>query len=483
MPGVNSIKLLTGNSHPQLAQLVAQRLGIELTPCIVKKFADQCIDVRIGSSVRDEDVFVLQTGYSAYTDPNDALMELCIIISACKTASARRITAVIPSFPYSRHDKKDKSRAPITAKLVANMITVAGADHVITMDLHASQIQGFFDIPVDNLSSEPSVARWIRTRVEDWRNCIIVSPDAGGAKRATALADLLGVDFALINRNRKRAQNKRIREARTQAALQAGGTLPSAMSSTDDLRSGFATPSAPPHDASHPEGSHSQQGGSLRSVNDRLSNLRMEGGGPSPRSPLYSLIGNGVQANESGEFFITDEDGHRVFSGGAHAGHGHAHAHTQSQGPSNGVAGQGQLSPASFAAAEAAESALQEGEAKMEILVGDVEGKVAILVDDMVDTGRTLALAAKTLRDAGAKEVYAHISHGILSGKAVELLRKLEMKRLVVTNTIPNEEKAQDANGRLEIMDVSAVMAESIRRAHHGESIAVLFEEQGGVMV
>lgn len=183
MPGVNSIKLLTGNSHPQLAQLVAQRLGIELTPCIVKKFADQCIDVRIGSSVRDEDVFVLQTGYSAYTDPNDALMELCIIISACKTASARRITAVIPSFPYSRHDKKDKSRAPITAKLVANMITVAGADHVITMDLHASQIQGFFDIPVDNLSSEPSVARWIRTRVEDWRNCIIVSPDAGGAKR------------------------------------------------------------------------------------------------------------------------------------------------------------------------------------------------------------------------------------------------------------------------------------------------------------
>lgn len=183
MPGVNSIKLLTGNSHPELASLVAQRLGIELTPCTVKKFADQCIDVRIGTSVRDEDVFVLQTGYSLHVDPNDALLELCIIISACKTASARRITAVIPAFPYSRHDKKDKSRAPITAKLVANMITVAGADHVITMDLHASQIQGFFDIPVDNLSAEPSVARWIRQRVDDWRNSIIVSPDAGGAKR------------------------------------------------------------------------------------------------------------------------------------------------------------------------------------------------------------------------------------------------------------------------------------------------------------
>lgn len=269
--------------------------------------------------------------------------------------------------------------------------------------------------------------------------CRIVScslaPHSNLHSRATALADLLGVDFALINRNRKRAQNKRIREARTQAALQAGGTLPSAMSSTDDLRSGFATPSALPHDASHSEGSPAHHSGSLRSVNDRLSNLRMEGGAPSPRSPLYSLIGNGVQANESGEFFITDEDGHRVFSGGAHNGHGHGHAqsHAQGQGSASGAAAQGPLSSASFAAAEAAESALQEGEAKMEILVGDVEGKVAILVDDMVDTGRTLALAAKTLRDAGAKEVYAHISHGILSGKAVELLRKLEMKRLVVS--------------------------------------------------
>lgn len=159
------------------------RLGLELTPCVCKKFADQSIDVRIGSSVRDQDVFVIQTGHSPYLDVNDSLMELLIILSACKTASARRITAVIPSFPYSRHDKKDKSRASISAKLVANMITVAGAQHVITVDLHASQIQGFFDIPVDNLVSEPTVARWIRSRVDDWREAIIVSPDAGGAKR------------------------------------------------------------------------------------------------------------------------------------------------------------------------------------------------------------------------------------------------------------------------------------------------------------
>lgn len=353
MPGVNSIKLLTGNSHPELAQLVAQRLGIELTPCIVKKFADQSIDVRIGSSVRDEDVFVLQTGYSSHVEPNDALLELCIILSACKTASARRITAVIPAFPYSRHDKKDKSRAPITAKLVANMITVAGADHVITMDLHASQIQGFFDIPVDNLSSEPSVARWIRTKVEDWRNCIIVSPDAGGAKRATALADLLGVDFALINRNRKRAQNRRIREAKAEEARQAGRpfTSATAMSSADDLtKSGLMTPAA--------GGEHVHNGHAAQHLPDQLhtrlsldphaSSSTAPSGSASTqrRQPFYSLIGNGVQANESGDFFITDEDGRQVYSGG----HGN---HPRASGEASGdslLGGSGVGGPASGAA-------------------------------------------------------------------------------------------------------------------------------------
>ena len=136
--------------------------------------------MKIFESVRDEDVFIIQTGCD---DVNDNLMELLILISACKTASARRITAVIPCFPYARMDKKDKSRAPITAKLVANMLTVAGCDHVITMDLHASQIQGFFDIPVDNLWSEPLMITYIKRRIAGWENGIIVSPDAGGAKR------------------------------------------------------------------------------------------------------------------------------------------------------------------------------------------------------------------------------------------------------------------------------------------------------------
>lgn len=160
--------------------MLLPRLNVPLVPCTVKKFSNGEINVKISESVRDEDVFIIQSGCS---DVNDNLMELLILISACKTASARRITAVIPCFPYARMDKKDKSRAPITAKLVANMLTVAGCDHVITMDLHASQIQGFFDIPVDNLWSEPLMISYIKRNIAGWRDGIIVSPDAGGAKR------------------------------------------------------------------------------------------------------------------------------------------------------------------------------------------------------------------------------------------------------------------------------------------------------------
>ncbi|KAF9010834.1 phosphoribosyltransferase-like protein [Cyathus striatus] len=252
----NSIRILTGNSHPELAQAVAERLNVPLVPVTVKKFSNGETSITISESVRDEDVFIIQSP----TQPvDDHLMELLILISACKTASARRITAVIPCFPYARNDKKDTSRAPITAKLVANMLTVAGCDHVVTMDLHASQIQGFFDIPVDNLWSEPLFLRYVRRNVKDWEDAIVVSPDAGGAKRVTAIADKLGLEFALINRKR-------------------------------------------------------------------------------------------------------DTNG--------------------------------------------------KSQDKMELLVGDVEGKVAILVDDMIDTGHTLTLAVKTLHEKGAKSIHALISHG-----------------------------------------------------------------------
>ncbi|XP_025423890.1 ribose-phosphate pyrophosphokinase 1 isoform X1 [Sipha flava] len=221
-----NIKVFSGTSHPDLAQRIVDRLGIDVGKVVTKKFSNLETCVEIGESVRGEDVYIIQSGSG---EVNDNLMELLIMINACKIASASRVTAVIPCFPYARQDKKDKngdipengnsrsratvkcnewkfrSRAPISAKLVANMLSVAGADHIITMDLHASQIQGFFDIPVDNLFAEPAVLKWIKENIPEWRNSIIVSPDAGGAKRVTSIADRLNVEFALIHKERKKA--------------------------------------------------------------------------------------------------------------------------------------------------------------------------------------------------------------------------------------------------------------------------------------
>ncbi|KAJ3036050.1 hypothetical protein HDV00_003097 [Rhizophlyctis rosea] len=312
----NSIKIFTGNSHIDFARLVAKRLGLDLAKCVVLKYSNQETSVTIGESVRDEDVFIIQSGCG---EINDHLMELLIMINACKTASARRITAVVPCFPYARQDKKDKSRAPITAKLVANMLTVAGANHVITMDLHASQIQGFFNIPVDNLYAEPSTLKWIRDNVEDYENAIIVSPDAGGAKRATSIADKLKMSFALIHKERLKA-----------------------------------------------------------SVVKRM------------------------------------------------------------------------------------------------VLVGDVRGKTCILVDDMADTCGTLVEAAKVLMDNGASRVLAMVTHAVLSGDAMNKITNSKLDRLVVTNSIPHDDKKLLCP-KLATIDVSATFAEAIRRTHNGESISYLF--------
>jgi len=317
----NSIKLITGNSHSTLAADVADRLGIQLVPTTVKKFSNGETNVKIGWSVRDEDVFIIQ---SSSPSVNDHFMELLILIHACKIASASRITAVIPCFPYQRQDKKDKSRLPITAKLVANMLTVAGADHIITMDLHASQIQGFFDIPVDNLFIEPIFLRYIKHQIEGWQNAIVVSPDPGGAKRAAAIADKLQLDLAMINRKRDHA-----------------GTV-------------------------QPE--------------------------------------------------------------------------------------------------------------KMEILVGDVRGKVCILIDDMIDSGHTLTLATHELIENGAKTVYALVSHGLLADADLKELGELPLEKLVVTNTVDQQDHKLP-NGKLVVVDVAATVAESIRRLHNGESISLLFGE------
>ncbi|MFK4823629.1 ribose-phosphate pyrophosphokinase [Paenochrobactrum sp. BZR 588] len=195
------MKLFAGNSNQVLAESVANYLNIPLGKAVVKRFADQEIFVEIQENVRGEDVFVLQsTSYPT----NDHLMELLIMIDAFRRSSARRITAVIPYYGYARQDRKPGPRTPISAKLVANLITEAGANRVLTLDLHAGQIQGFFDIPTDNLYAVPVIARDVKANYET-SNCMVVSPDVGGVVRARSLAKRIGANLAIVDKRRERA--------------------------------------------------------------------------------------------------------------------------------------------------------------------------------------------------------------------------------------------------------------------------------------
>eukprot|EP00049_Salpingoeca_infusionum_P005177 m.89062 g.89062 ORF g.89062 m.89062 type:complete len:322 (+) comp12879_c1_seq1:243-1208(+) len=313
----SGMKIFAGSLESQdITQRICKRLGEPMQECGISRFANQETAVEVKSSVRGADVFIVGCGNG---EVNDNLMELLILVNACKYASAKRITAILPIYPYSRQDKKDKSRAPITAKLVANMLTVAGCDHLITMDLHASQIQGFFDIPVDNLYGEPAFVNYIKTHFKGLENLIIVSPDAGGAKRATSIADEVGAGFAIIHKERKKANEV-----------------------------------------------------------DRMT------------------------------------------------------------------------------------------------LIGDVEGKDCIIVDDMADTCGTLCKAAEKVKDAGATRVFAMVTHGLFSRDAVEKINASCLHRIVVTSTCPCEDKRASCE-KLDVIDVAPIFAEAIRRTHNGESISHLF--------
>lgn len=197
-------KVFVGTSHPELGKLVCERLGVEPAPCTLKKFSNGETSVQIGVSVRDEDVYIIQSGSP---EINDHIMELLILILACRGGSASKITAVIPQFPYSKQSKMKKHRGAITARMLANLLIMAGADHVVSMDLHASQMQGFFTKPVDNLYGAPTLARWIRHHIPDWENAVVVSKNPGGTKRVTALADSLKINFAMIHTDRRRTRD------------------------------------------------------------------------------------------------------------------------------------------------------------------------------------------------------------------------------------------------------------------------------------
>ena len=309
---LGNLKLFTGNANPELAREIAEYIGTKLGDAQVKHFSDGEISIMIDESVRGDDVYIIQP---TCTPVNDNMMELLIMIDAVRRASAKRITAVLPYYGYARQDRKSRGREPITAKLVANLITQAGARRVLAMDLHAQQIQGFFDIPLDNLMGLPILADYYKHK--DTENLVVVSPDMGGVARARNLAEQIGVPLAIIGKRRPR--------------------------------------------------------------------------------PNVSEVMN---------------------------------------------------------------------------IIGDIEGKEVILVDDMIDTAGTITNGAQALIDRGAKCVDACCTHAVLSGPAIERIEKSPIQELVTTNTIPLGDKKCD---KIKVLSVAPVIGEAILRIHNDRSVSDLF--------
>ena len=313
----SEIKIFSGNANPQLAHDAAQILGLPLGEMIITRFSDGELRCAINESIRGADVFIVQPTCAPV---NDTLMELLILCDAFKRASANRIVPIVPYFGYGRQDKKIRPREPITAKLVANMITGAGADRIFCIDLHAGQIQGFFDIPVDHLPGQPLIAQYLMEKGIRGKGVTVVSPDVGGVERATILAERLGAELAIVAKRR-----------------------------------------------------------------------------PEP------------------------------------------------------------------------------GKVKIVEVIGDIEGQICVLIDDMIDSGGTFVAAAHELAWRGAREIYGCATHPVLSGDAIRRVEDSAIKELIVTDTIPiaPERKIE----KLTQLSVAKACAEAIVRIHHNDSVSSMFDE------
>jgi len=310
------MKILAGNSNLPLATAISDYLDVPLAKCEVRRFADNEVFVEIHENMRGEDAFIIQsTSYPA----NDHLMELLIIIDALRRASARRITAVLPYFGYARQDRKPGPRTPISAKLVANLIEAAGADRVLTLDLHAGQIQGFFDIPTDNLFAAPVFVDDIKQRFGK-KELMLVSPDVGGVVRTRALGNRIGVDLAIVDKRREKA-----------------------------------------------------------------------------------------------------------------------------------------------------------GVSEVMNIIGDVDGRHCVMVDDIVDSAGTLCNAAGALIDAGAKSVSAYVTHGVLSGQAIERVNNSQLEKLLITDTIQPTEEILGSD-KFDVIKISDLIGEAMRRTSYEHSVSSLFD-------
>ncbi len=309
----NEMKVFAGSASLPLAEKIAQHLGIRLGDCRTKRFSDGEINLKIDETVRGHDIFIIQ---STCSPANENLMELLIMIDAFRRASAHSIAAVIPYYGYARQDRKARGRDPITAKLVANLLTTSGASRLITIDLHAEQIQGFFDIPVDNLWSFPAFFKFFNQGRFDREEMAVISPDIGGVKRASKFAAKLGVPLAILDKRR----------------------------------------------------------------------------------------------------------------------------------PNDNVA-------------------------EMVHIIGDVDGKTAIIFDDIIDTGRSLVEAAKMLKSSGAKKIFACATHGVLSGEATKIIAESEIEKVFITDTIYHE----DLPDNIMVLSIAPLLAEALTRVRKNLSVSILF--------
>ncbi|ANB12596.1 ribose phosphate diphosphokinase subunit PRS1 [Sugiyamaella lignohabitans] len=490
--------VFVGSSHPELGKLICDRLGVEPGPCTLRKFSNGETSIEIGVSVRDEDVYIVQSGSHTI---NDHIMELLTFISGCKGGSAHKITAVLPLFPYSKQSKMKKHRGAITARMLANLIIMAGADHVITMDLHASQMQGFFSKPVDNLYAGPTLARWIRQNVPDYRNqVVIVSKNPGGTKRVTALADALKVNFAMIHTDRRRHNDNR--------------PLPKIYSSQNlpkEKESSVSPVSNGPRSLSQP-----------RNVPALGSKLRIESSASKPDlveddpftesltstqkgSPLAGKAHNDIVSQYGQRLDYYDVDGEEEEVVKSHEIHvarviqGHvvdddypspsvdSTIHSDDDRGTDHMMDSIHLTDtSSHALGGTVDASLSDDdeedhyhEERLIALVGDVNGKTAVLLDDMIDRPGSFIAAAEHCRlNCGARAVFVVATHGVFSDGSLQALDACPyIDNIVVTNTYPIPEDVREKCSKLTVIDISSIFAECIRRNHHGESISALFEQ------
>ncbi|ODV91406.1 hypothetical protein CANCADRAFT_123561 [Tortispora caseinolytica NRRL Y-17796] len=425
-------KVFIGSSNPELGRLVCDRLGVEPAPCTLTKFSNGETSVSIGVSVRDEDTYVIQSGSSIV---NDNIMELLILVSALRGGSAKRITAILPYFPYSKQSKMKKHRGAIVAKMVSNLMVMAGVDHVITVDLHSSQMQGFFHVPVDNLYSAPLLARWIRHNVEDWQNAVVVSKNPGGTKRVTGLADMLKIDFAMINTDKRRKPYRPSRPTYSRSSSMAPQEDNSAFAITE---SEFIT-------ARIVQGRVVEEDYSEETGND---SGQMSESIISIMSATEHALGGTVDA----EVNSSDDEEYPI---------------------------EAVKEPADIERI-GREAAIKSNPTDKTItLVGNVRDRTAIIVDDILDRPDSFINAAEHCRFfGGAKHVVIVATHGVLSADSLNSLENEPcIDRVVVTNTFPIDASKRTKSKKLVVIDMSSLLAECIRRNHYGESIASLFDK------